>query len=172
MPTKTFGFQCDYCKKTHKGSPQKNFESPFYFHSLSDMRLEKIIEKNGDYCTIRDEHFIRACLEIPIQGFSEFFTWVVWVSLSPESFRKYIETPYKTAQNSPYFGWFANRLPCYPDTLNLKVRIHLRSAGHRPSIELELSDHPLCRDYHEGIVFEKAVEIAKIVKHGEILATV
>ncbi|WP_425517552.1 DUF2199 domain-containing protein [Paenibacillus agaridevorans] len=32
-------------------------------------------------------------------------------------------------------------MPCYPDTLNLKARVHLRADGLRPYIEMEPTDH-------------------------------
>ena len=43
------------------------------------------------------------------------------------------------ARSSALNAW----LKPYPDTMNLKSRVHLRNHGHRPTIELEPTDHPL-----------------------------
>lgn len=64
-----------------------------------------------------------------------------------------------------YFGWFSNRLPFYPDTINLKTRARPRRDGVRPALELEDIDHPLCIDWHKGIIIERAQQIAEVAVH-------
>jgi hypothetical protein len=51
----------------------------------------------------------------------------------------------------PYFGWFCNNLPGYPETLNLKTQVYLQKGGKRPLIKLEPTDHPLSVHQREGI---------------------
>jgi hypothetical protein len=53
----------------------------------------------------------------------------------------------------------------YPDTINLKTRIHLRDDGIRPLIELEPTDHPLAVEQRAGISVNRVAEIYSIMMH-------
>lgn len=110
-------------------------------------------------------YFIRVCLEIPIHGVSEPFLWGVWVSLSKSNFDRYVETYGSPNTDDRYFGWLCNYLPYYEKTYALKTQARPRAGGKRPYIELEEIDHPLCKDFHEGISIQKAQEIAEISIH-------
>jgi hypothetical protein len=66
----------------------------------------------------------------------------------------------------PFFGWLSVRLPTYPDTLQLKVRAHLRDEVTRPSFELEESEHPLSSDYQSGISVERLQRIYEAHLHA------
>jgi hypothetical protein len=108
---------------------------------------------------------VRVCLELPIHGHAEPFVWGVWVSLSAENFARYRETWDAPDTADRYFGWFCNRLPGYPDTLNLKTLVHPRGEGLRPWIELEPGEHPLAIDQHEGLSMSRAQALAELVLH-------
>ena len=54
----------------------------------------------------------------------------------------------------------------YPDTLNLKTRVHLRDDGVRPSIELEPTEHPLAIEQRDGITAERVAELYARLVHG------
>ena len=73
---------------------------------------------------------------MPSFGADAPFSWGVWVSLGGDSFDAW-DACFHDAQRShigPFFGWLSTRLPAYPDTLNLKTRVHLRDDGCvRPS---------------------------------------
>jgi hypothetical protein len=102
---------------------------------------------NGTHCCIR------ACLEIPIVGREEPFTWGVWCSLSEKSFLEMSEHWDDPERNKlgPYFGWLCTRLPEYPDTMFMKTRVHQRPVGIRPLVELEESEHLLSIHQRFGI---------------------
>jgi hypothetical protein len=123
----------------------------------------------SDLCQYRDsdgEHqFIRVCLEIPIHGVEDPFVWGVWVSLSDASFKRYVETYDTPDPQDCYFGWLCNYLPYYEKTYALKCQVHVRAGGIRPYIELEATEHPLSRDFHEGISIARAQEIAEVAAH-------
>ena len=123
----------------------------------------------SDACVIDDEHpFIRGCLEIPVKGYVEPFVWLVWVSLSKDSFGEWLshyETP-ERAHFGPYFGWLNSALPLYPDTINLKTLAHVRNDGLRPLIEVEPTDHPLAREQAEGIDVNRLEELITHALHG------
>lgn len=63
------------------------------------------------------------------------------------------------------FGYLANRLPLYPDTLNMAVQTHWTTDGKRPWVELEPSEHPLYCDWLHGITADRAIKLAELVLH-------
>lgn len=163
-----FSFKCSSCDKLHEGSPSFGFRAPDPYLAQPE-EIQNAGGLGGDLCWYEDEygkhHFIRVCLEIPIHGVSEPFLWGVWVSLSQQNFDHYVETFDKPNVTDHYFAWFCNKLPYYENTLSLKSQVHPRSGKVRPYLELELSDHPLAIDFHQGISIQKAQNIAESLIH-------
>src|SRR5262249_4246584 len=155
-----FSFKCSVCGQTHEGLPDLGFDCPIYFHQLNEAERREQARLTTDTCVINDEDFfIRGCLEIPVHGRTDAFTYGVWVTLSRDNFARYEELyeekDRKVEDEAPYFGWFSNRIPGYADTLNLKTNVHLRPYPTRPRIELEPADHQLSIDQRSGISIEK-----------------
>lgn len=123
-----------------------------------------------DFCILRGEHrFIRGVLGLPIAGSGgAVLGFGVWSSLSEASFLAYAETFNAGGAGTagPWFGWFSNRLPFYPDTLNLKCRVHPQDGRRRPQIELEPTDHPLAIDQRQGIPLDRVLEIYAAAGHA------
>lgn len=155
-------YTCQTCGEVHEGIPDIGFDAPLYYYQLSADERERSAELSQDFCVINGEDFfIRACLEIPIRGHEESFMWGVWVSLSPANFERYragFETDPPEGEG-PYFGWFSNRIEPYPETLNLKTKVHLQRGGARPVLELEPTDHPLAVHHREGIELEELLRM-------------
>ena len=149
-----FSFLCKCCGERHEGLPDLAFDAPYYYDDLSKDQKRTIATKDADLCTIANEDFfIRGILLIPIIGMDAEFGLGVWVSLSQRNFQRYVEL-YDAADptaEGPFFGWFSNRLPSYPETLSLKTNVHLQPYPNRPQIELEPSDHPLSVHQRHGI---------------------
>jgi hypothetical protein len=154
MAAPEFTFLCRCCGEEHAGIPDLAFDAPFYYEQLSSDQRQAIAKKSDDLCTIADEDFfIRGILLIPIAGMDAEFGLGVWVSLSYANFQRYVELYDATdlAGEGPYFGWFSNRLPWYPETLSLRTNVHLQPHPQRPRIELEPTTHPLSVHQREGI---------------------
>jgi hypothetical protein len=151
-----FAFRCSCCGELHEGSPSIGFDAPLHYAELDADERAAQAQLGDDLCTIdhtdRRDHFVRVCLE-------------VWVSLSAENFARYRETWDAPDTADRYFGWFCNRLPGYPDTLNLKTLVHPRGEGLRPWIELEPGEHPLAIDQHQGLSMSRAQALAELVLH-------
>ena len=114
-----------------------------------------------------EQFFVRGCLDIPVHGESEPFTWGVWTSLSRDNFGTFIKV-YNQLQRShigPFFGWLSAELPLYPSTENLKTMVHLRDNGIRPYVEVEPTDHPLAVEQSRGITVERVGEIYSYFEH-------
>jgi hypothetical protein len=161
-----FSFKCSSCEEIHEGSPSFSFSSPYQYDCLSEAEKAEA-HLDSDFCYIDDDRFIRVCLEVPIIGVEEPFMWGVWVSLSQENFERYRDTYDAPVITDEYFSWFCNRLPFYPETLNLKALVHPRIEGIRPSLDLEPTDHPLSIDFKNSISISRAQEIAEYVMHKQ-----
>lgn len=147
-------YTCSCCGETHEGISDIAFDAPIYYHAIPLSEREQRCHLSSDLCSIDDrDFFIRGVVEIPIVGEPEVFAWGAWCSVSKSNFDLYVEMFDAPDQSKagPFFGWFSNRLPGYPDTLNLKVMAHLRDEGARPRFELESTHHPLSVDQREGI---------------------
>jgi hypothetical protein len=164
-----FSYKCSSCEEIHEGSPNFAFQFPDQYASLSEQeRSAKNVHVESDFCNVDENYFIRVCLDIPIVGVEDPFTWGVWVSLKKENFFKYWASFNEPQISERYFGWFCNSLPFYPKTLSLKTMVTTHFDGSRPTIELEEdSDHPLAIDYRSGISIARAQEIAEIAMHGK-----
>lgn len=164
-----FRFKCSCCGGWHEGLPDLAFAAPAYYEQLSDEHKRTHARKSDDFCSIDDEDFfIRGVLLIPILGSDAHFGWGAWVSLSRENFRRYLElydAPDPTGEG-PYFGWFSNTLPWYPDTLSLKTNVHLQPYPDRPLIELEPTDHPLSIHQRNGIDLSTLQQIVEANIHS------
>lgn len=160
-----YSFKCGKCGKIHEGSPSIAFDVPAYWHDIPDAERPKRGKIDADLCKADGHHFVRVCLEIPIIGVSEPFFWGVWASVSEANFYRYVETWDDADEDDAYFGWLNNRLPYYPDTMNLKTMVRPRKGRIRPILELEATDHPLSVDYREGISIARAQEIAEAALH-------
>ncbi len=163
-------FTCSLCSDIHEGLPDFGCDSPDYFNDVPEDERAARCQFNDDLCIVDHEHyFIRAVLLVPVKGTHHNFGWGVWTTLSERNFNRYCELwgSEDVSGEGPYFGWFSNRLPFYPDTSNLKTHVHLQNGGMRPLLELEPSDHSLAVDQREGISWKRAVEIAERLMHPD-----
>jgi hypothetical protein len=163
-----FSFKCSCCGEIHEGSPSFGFRAPNSYLDQTE-EVQNAGSLGTDLCNYEDEdgvhHFIRVCLEVPIHGVDDPFTWGVWVSLSEKSFSRYVDTYDNPDTSDRYFGWLCNHLPYYENTYALKAHVHPRKGGTRPFIVLEKTTHTLSVDFHEGISISRAQEIAEAAMH-------
>ena len=144
------------------------FDAPLHYHQMSEEDRASNAVITSDTCVIRNEdYFVRGCLDIPVHGRAEPFTYGVWVSLSKKDFERYSELfeASRPPDAPPFFGWFCNSLPGYPQTLNLKTNVYLRPYPHRPRIDLEPTDHPLALEQRTGITIARLQEIIEANEH-------
>ncbi len=162
-------FTCSQCGQDHEGFSDLAVDAPHYFYTVPEAERERRCRLGSDLCTIDDEDFfIRGLLEIPILGTSGTFAYGIWTSVSETNFRRYVEIfdDPDQAREGPYFGWFSNKLPGYPDTLTLKLMAHLRDEKTRPCFTLEPTDHPLAVEQRQGITPARLQEIYEANLHA------
>ena len=126
----------------------------------------------SDLCRWTDDagepaYFIRGVLTIPVLDDEDDFRYGAWSSLSQRSYERVIELWDDSArtEDPPYFGWFSNTLPGYPDTVNLPLDVVTQPDDLRPELVLHEGDHPLIREQREGITIARVREIAELNFH-------
>jgi hypothetical protein len=159
-------WKCSSCEEWHYGPVlDLTYDAPYYWNNEYERTsLPGIAQKtflNEDYCQIDDDYFVRGLIRLPIIGTDQCFSWGVWGSLSKNSFDLLIEKDGDPAsvELPAMFSWLSTQISGYPDTLSLRMFARIPKPGWRPHFELEPSDHPLSREYHEGITPERVKEI-------------
>jgi len=163
-----FGFECRTCGEYHVGMPSFGWDYPVQYLAVPAEERGDRVQLGPDHCVIDDQwFFVRGCLEIPVRGHDEPFSWGVWLSLSRGSFLEYaaLHDDPRRAAGARFFGWLCSAVPGYPDTQTLKTMVHVRRWPLRPSVELEPTDHPLAVEQRQGITVERVREIAERVMH-------
>lgn len=163
-------FRCRACGELHVGLPAFHFAGPAQLGAVPPEEFDARVDLTDDGCTLDlygRHHFARGQLEVPIHGTDDQLTWSVWVSLSENSFARYVELfeDERREAGASFFGWLCNALPEYPDTMFLKTRLHVRPYPLRPSVELEPTDHPLAIEQREGIGRARAIAMAERLLH-------
>jgi hypothetical protein len=164
-----FEFRCQSCGEIHQGMPGFGADAPLSYYAIPEAERPTRCKLGSDDCVIDESSFfVRGCLEIPVHGSADPLIWGVWVSLSEQSFRTWMKVFDREhrSDTGPFFGWLNAWLKPYPETMNLKTRVHLRDNGVRPWIELEPTDHPLALEQRHGISVDRVAEIYAIVMHG------
>lgn len=165
-----FEFTCSSCGQVHRGMPTFGADAPLNYYDIPKEEREKRCSLGTDDCVIDDKwFFVRGCIDIPVHGEKEQFSWGVWVSLSEESFKQWVACfeAEKRSHIGPFFGWLNAWLKPYPDTVSLKTRVHLRDKGIRPYVELEPTDHPLAIEQRNGISKARLAEIYAQMVHDK-----
>jgi hypothetical protein len=164
---------CPCCGERHAGLFDLACDKPDFWQGAEEKRSNSAVLTSSnvlteDFCILDGENFfVRCVLQLPITGTPEYFGYGVWATLSKKNFDIYLDTFDEGNQGhlGPWFGWFANRLAGYPDTLNLKCHLHPRDGRQRPCLELEPTDHPLALEQQRGISFDRVLDIYALHGH-------
>jgi hypothetical protein len=118
-----------------------------------------------DFCAVDGNHFfMRGRIALPILGTREKFYWGVWGSLSRPSMEtaiSYYAKPQAAPLMQSLFSWLNNRIKFYPQHDNIKMQAHLQPGDARPLFEIETTNLPLSRDFHDGIPPSRVKDIMK-----------
>lgn len=158
-----FSFTCPCCGEEVVGLPDMAYDSPVYYPSDAGTAREAKARLTSDFCSVGDDRFIRGVCRVPIAGSDQDFGWGIWVSLSKENFQRYFDS-FGDADQSKLggmFGWLCNRLPGYPDTLNLQTTVVPQDDNRRPLVYVSdvHQDHPLFIEQREGMSQDKLARI-------------
>jgi hypothetical protein len=155
-------FTCHCCGRVTDELPELAAILPDFVAGLEPAAQQRSVTRFGDFLRFDDgeeQHFfVRGLVELPIAGTDETWAYGAWTTLSAKSFDAARPLSEADEAGGPFFGWFANRLAGWEDTLHLKARVHLRP-GIRARIELEPTDHPLALAQREGVSSKRIVEL-------------
>ena len=163
-------FTCRSCGEVHRELPAWHFDAPIQVLGIPEIERASRVELTADDCVIDGKQFYaKGLLELPLRKLKQPFVWGVWVSLSEDSYERFVDLfndPLRKAGPS-FFGWLCNSLPDYPETQLLKTYLHIREFPMRPWIELEPTDHPLAIDQRDGLPEERAIAMAERLLHSD-----
>jgi hypothetical protein len=161
---------CSRCGGEHSGLPAIAFDHPVPWGQLTDEERARS-RLGSDLCEIRstegDWFYVRGTFDIPIRELDEPLEFGVWSSLSEPNFHRFVDLfddPVRIEEPA-YTSWFGNRLPGFPDTLNLKAWVEIYDADLRPRIVLHEQEHPLVEAVHEGIELAQAIALVEPLLH-------
>lgn len=107
--------------------PSLDTAAPLSDYAVPTSEREARCLIDSDACVIdKSQYFVRGCLEVPVHGQHEPFSWGVWVSLSEQSFRQWFAC-YESERRShigPFFGWLNAALKPYEDTCSSQGSLH------------------------------------------------
>ncbi|RQW22988.1 DUF2199 domain-containing protein [Bacillus sp. C1-1] len=158
------GYYCHECKTFHEELPFSYVtEAPIYFYNMDEEeRKKRFYLKDNVYMLDKEHFFVNGIIPIYVKELDVDFYWGVWVSLSKESYYK-VKKRRRLGFIEPMFGWLSTEIPIYPDTVNLKTKVHYQAGEELPIIELEPTDHPLALEYEHGISLARVEEIAHLL---------
>jgi hypothetical protein len=163
-----FSYVCECCGERHIGLPAIAFPAPLFWRDADATANPARNRLDSDLCVVNGEdYFIRCVLNMPIENSDAVLGWGVWLSQSKANFEVYAKASAEATPHRITFGYLANRIPDYPDTLSMEALAHWQSDGKRPMVELKETDHPLYRDCTGGITRERAIQFAQRVLHPE-----
>lgn len=149
--------------------PSFGAHAPLSYYDVPQRERESRCDLGSDDCVIDKENFfVRGCIEIPVIGETEPFSWGVWVSLSETNFAEWVKC-YELDERShvgPFFGWLNAWIKPYPDTISLKAMVHIRDYGIRPYVELQPTEHPLAVEQRNGITVKRVAELYSLMMHA------
>ncbi|KWU17759.1 DUF2199 domain-containing protein [Burkholderia cenocepacia] len=153
------------CDEWHEGAPSASFMVPDDLLEVPPAQRTSRVELTSETAVLDGTRFfLRATLDIPIQGESQSFNWAIWVEVSKEELLDYEEAAEQDAVRGPYRGLLANRVPPYESSLGLPVTVTQRPDNQRPWLE-PLGDQRLAVDYRDGMTAENAARIFERIAH-------
>lgn len=166
----SFEFACPTCGRIYRGSPKFTAESaPVSYFLIPRAQRESRCRANDVNCIIdKKSYFIRGALELSVAGLNDPFSWGVWVAISEASHTRWKKALNTFGRSSEALmpGWLNSWLPLYPQTLNLRVLVHLRDGPAEPFVELAPTDHPLAIEQRNGITQARAIELYDKTVHS------
>ena len=164
------GFTCAVCGESHAGETRDirmGLPQAIFLLDEEERRSRAYVE--DDFAILHgeggDRYYVRALLELPIEGEEGYFGYGAWVEVSEDDVATLGElwNDDEGWRSRPFPGTLANELHPYAFTEGLPVRIRLRDVKLLPLVELEDADHELVRAQLNGISPHRAHELAATV---------
>ncbi|MBA2383132.1 MAG: DUF2199 domain-containing protein [Actinobacteria bacterium] len=158
------------CGAAHTGEVRDirmSLPQPIYLLDEEERRTRASVE--DDFALLHgqkgDRYFVRALLELPIDGEEGYFGYGAWIEVTEADAAELGQLWHEDEgqRAGPFAGTLANELNPYAFTDGLPVRIRLRDVRLLPLVELEDGDHELVRAQRHGISPHRAHQLAATV---------
>lgn len=163
-------FTCTVCGVTHAGETRDiRLGLPEPILRVDEEDRDRCAWVGEDSAVLRDgeseRFFVRALLELPIDGEDGYFGYGTWIEVDSARFEALGELWHDEDgwRAEPFAGTLANELHPYAFTEGLPVRIRLRDVRLLPLVELDDNDHELVRAQRHGISPHRAHQLAATV---------
>ena len=163
-------FTCVVCGESHAGDVRDiRLSLPEPIFRIDEAERDERAWVGEDSAVLRgrdgERFFVRALLELPIDGEDGYFGYGTWVEVGRGDFDRLGELWHDDDgwRSEPFIGTLANELLPYAFTEGLPVRIRLRDVRLLPLVELEDADHELVRAQLNGISSHRAHDLAATV---------
>lgn len=164
------GFTCLVCGESHAGETRDiRMSLPDPIFRIDEAERDERAWVGEDSAVLQDRgidrFFVRALLELPIDGEDGYFGYGAWIEVGEEDFEALRKLWHDVEgwRSEPFSGTLANELLPYAFTEGLPVKIRLRDVKLLPLVELEDADHELVRAQLNGISSHRAHELAATV---------
>lgn len=135
------------------------FGAPDDYLRIAEPERGGLARITADQCIVADRLFyLCGNLDLPIRGQDGSLRITCWVRIDEDTHQFLCDTwqdPERVRQ-TPHASELANNLPSYPPTEGLPVQVVQNPPGNRPTLVVPRGDHPLCRDFNEGMSPEAA----------------
>jgi len=162
------GYICSQCGELHKEIPMAYAsDAPYQYFQIALQEQASRCTLNEETCIIDDiDFYIRGQLNIKVDN-SERFCWGVWVKITEEDYIKITEMWNEENRFlvEAISGKLATLLICYPDTIDLDVKIQIQQIPIRPEVEVVYSSHPLFVEQESGIDMARVTDFARYILH-------
>lgn len=163
-------FTCSVCGEAHASETRDiRMDLPHRIYLLDEDERERRSWVGEDSAVLHaddgERFFVRALLELPIDGEETYFGYGAWVEVGADDFETLGRLWHDEDgwRSGPFSGTLANELSPYAFTEGLPVRLRLRDVRLLPLAELEDADHELVRAQRRGISPHRAHELAATV---------
>ena len=163
-------FTCEVCGETHAGETRDiRLSLPDPIFRIEEHERDERARVGEDSAVLRDRDgerfFVRALLELPIDGEEGYFGYGSWIEVAPGDFEALGDLWHDPEgwRSGPFAGTLANELHPYAFTEGLPVQLRLRDVRLLPLVELDETDHELVRAQQHGISPHRAHQLAETV---------
>ena len=151
--------RCSTCGEEHD-LLDPSFSRPDVIFAMSPEQKKDSVLENDDICALRSEgagpnrYFVRCVLPVRLIDSPGTSCWGLWAEVSEED-SVVICNAWDDPEQSkipPMQARVANRIPGYPDTIDLPVLLRLTGPTSRPELALMADSlHPFARECLAGV---------------------
>ena len=158
--------KCSTCGEEHE-LLEPSFSRPDVIFAMSAEQKKGRVMESNDICALRGEgggadwYFVRCTLSVELLDAPGKTGWGLWVEVSEED-SVVIWNAWDDPEQSaipPMQARVANRIPGYPDTIDLPVLLRLTGPKSRPALSVAPGSlHPFARECLAGVCTHRVKE--------------